>query len=386
MVPVGSFKSVIRINPSADEVSRYLLDHLHENEPTPLYLQLANALADLIEHGKLPPGYRLISERKIVNNLSICRRTVRAALNHLIEKKLLVSKHGRGNFVLLPLTQKLLRILIPERFQPDHWGIRPFHYDWIHRGGEAVHCEVHYVYTPTLERLTQLLRASPSAGDGVLLFRPIQLWVDYLENLPLGSIPTLPFLVVNRLFANPKIHFTSAQHSQIARVATEDLIAAGHRRVALITGDPANSYIQNAVDGYRDALASADIPHETKRILFFKNDVGQAATEQEMAEFVVKMDATAVLVEGSSLTLPFEKCIEQLGIDVPRALSVMMVTEEVPLSRAKVNWSAYVDPTQTITTEGLQRLCEVIRGNTLQVRETFLGIPRAGSTISAPLA
>ena len=248
--------------------------------------------------------------------------------------------------------------MIPERFQSDHWQSRPFHYDWIHRGEEEVNCEVHYVYTPTLEKLQQLLQASTSDGDGVLIFRPPQAWVDYLEAIPPSANSTLPFLVVNRLFVNPKIHFTSAQHFQIAQTATGDLLAAGHRRVALIAGDPVNSYIQNALEGYQNALAGAGISYETGRVLF----------------------------DGSSLTLAFEKCIEQLRIDVPRALSVMMVTEEVALSRAKVNWSAYVDPTQAITTQGLRHLCEIIRGNGAQVREIFSAVSRVGSTLSAPPA
>jgi hypothetical protein len=114
--------------------------------------------------------------------------------------------------------------------------------------------------------------------------------------------------------------------------------------------------------------------------------LGKDPVEKELAEFVKKMDATAVLVDGSSLTLAFEKCIEQLGIDVPRALFVMMVTEEVALSRAKGNWSAYVDPTQAITTQGLRHLCEIIRGNGAQVREIFSAVSRVGSTLSAPPA
>ena len=386
MVPVEMSHTLVPQNPTTEQVFKYLSGQLQENEPTPLYLQLANGFAKLIELGKLPPGYRLLSERKIVDNLSICRRTVRAALGHLIERKLLVSKQGRGNFVLLPPTKKLLRILIPERFQSDHWQSRPFHYDWIHRGEEEVNCEVHYVYTPTLEKLQQLLQASTSDGDGVLIFRPPQAWVDYLEAIPPSAKATLPFLVVNRLFVNPKIHFTSAQHFQIAQTATGDLLAAGHRRVALIAGDPVNSYIQNALEGYQNALAGAGISYETGRVLFLKEKERKEPVGKELAEFVKKMDATAVLVDGSSLTLAFEKCIEQLRIDVPRALSVMMVTEEVALSRAKVNWSAYVDPTQAITTQGLRHLCEIIRGNGAQVREIFSAVSRVGSTLSAPPA
>ena len=91
MVPVEMSHTLVPQNPTTEQVFKYLSGQLQENEPTPLYLQLANGFAKLIELGKLPPGYRLLSERKIVDNLSICRRTVRAALGHLIERKLLFS-------------------------------------------------------------------------------------------------------------------------------------------------------------------------------------------------------------------------------------------------------------------------------------------------------
>jgi DNA-binding GntR family transcriptional regulator len=65
----------------------------------PLYLQLMQVLADEIAAGRLNPGQRLPSERRICETYGVSRVTARRALRALVDEGLVESSRGRGWFV-----------------------------------------------------------------------------------------------------------------------------------------------------------------------------------------------------------------------------------------------------------------------------------------------
>jgi DNA-binding GntR family transcriptional regulator len=65
----------------------------------PLYLQVSRAIAADISAGRLRPGARLPSERRLCANLGISRVTARRALRELVEEGLVEASAGRGWFV-----------------------------------------------------------------------------------------------------------------------------------------------------------------------------------------------------------------------------------------------------------------------------------------------
>lgn len=67
--------------------------------PGPLYRQLADALARLIEGGEIPAGVRLPAERSLADALPAARGTVVAALRVLAENELVERRQGSGTTV-----------------------------------------------------------------------------------------------------------------------------------------------------------------------------------------------------------------------------------------------------------------------------------------------
>ena len=66
---------------------------------TPLYLQIRNALREMIINGMLAPGYRLPPERKLAATLEVNRSTVVKAYEELAADGLIESFVGRGTIV-----------------------------------------------------------------------------------------------------------------------------------------------------------------------------------------------------------------------------------------------------------------------------------------------
>jgi GntR family transcriptional regulator len=66
----------------------------------PLYVQLADTIAEQIERGELAPGQILPSEPYLMGTHGVSRGTARAALRLLRERGLIVTLPGKGSFVV----------------------------------------------------------------------------------------------------------------------------------------------------------------------------------------------------------------------------------------------------------------------------------------------
>jgi GntR family transcriptional regulator len=81
------------------------VDHL------PLYARVEQALVARISDGSLSPGTRLPSEDCLVQEYTVSRTTIRAAIQSLIQRGLVEIQRGKGTFVTLPkMTQELTEL------------------------------------------------------------------------------------------------------------------------------------------------------------------------------------------------------------------------------------------------------------------------------------
>jgi GntR family transcriptional regulator len=90
------------------------LDRSDDRSP---YLQIAAALREAIQLGRLGPGDRLPSESELTQHYGVARMTVRQAINELKTEGLVTSEHGRGVFVR---AAPVVRRLASERFARQH--------------------------------------------------------------------------------------------------------------------------------------------------------------------------------------------------------------------------------------------------------------------------
>jgi GntR family transcriptional regulator len=90
-------KSVFQFKPDADAAS-------------PLYMQLAQALAQAIRDGVYHADEALPSERVLAESLELSRVTARKAIDRLVEQGMIVRKRGSGNYIAPKLEQPLTRL------------------------------------------------------------------------------------------------------------------------------------------------------------------------------------------------------------------------------------------------------------------------------------
>lgn len=81
-----------------------------EDDPTPLYLQVARKLGDAIAAGEWKVDEALPSERVLCEKLGVSRVTARKALDLLVEQKLVQRKQGSGTFIAPRFEQPLSQL------------------------------------------------------------------------------------------------------------------------------------------------------------------------------------------------------------------------------------------------------------------------------------
>lgn len=77
---------------------------------SPLYVQLAQKLAQAIRDGRYLADEALPSERVLSDTLQLSRVTARKAIDQLVEQGLVVRKRGSGNYIAPKLEQPLSRL------------------------------------------------------------------------------------------------------------------------------------------------------------------------------------------------------------------------------------------------------------------------------------
>ena len=105
-----------------------------------------------------------------------------------------------------------------------------------------------------------------------------------------------------------------------ARMAVEHLIALGHRRIAHIAGPPGNVLTAERLEGYRAALAAADLPDGPVRNGTFTIPSGfDAATALQELDPKV----SAIFASNDEMAVGAIQAAKARGLDVPLDLSVV---------------------------------------------------------------
>ncbi|HEY6558333.1 MAG TPA: PLP-dependent aminotransferase family protein [Polyangiaceae bacterium] len=91
---------------------------LREDAETPIFLQIARAVADDIRAGRLKRGERLPGTRTLADALGVHRNTVLAAYAELGDEGWVETARARGTFVSSDLPEKMPRAFAPEAHLP----------------------------------------------------------------------------------------------------------------------------------------------------------------------------------------------------------------------------------------------------------------------------
>lgn len=83
---------------------------LDRSSPVPLYYQVSQHLERAIESGEIPNGSHFENEIQLAESLGLSRPTMRRAMQHLVDKGLIVRRRGIGTRVVQPKVRRPMEL------------------------------------------------------------------------------------------------------------------------------------------------------------------------------------------------------------------------------------------------------------------------------------
>jgi DNA-binding LacI/PurR family transcriptional regulator len=155
--------------------------------------------------------------------------------------------------------------------------------------------------------------------DGVLFLGKSSLDLAYISEQK-----GIPLLLVGHPVPELELHTIVPDGRSGAFQATSHLIELGHKKIAVITGEPMYDPVTaERVEGYRFALTTAGI--EERKEYTAQADFGKPETATKAAEKLLDLTdpPTAFFCTSDSLAYRAYKAIKEKGLKIPKDISIV---------------------------------------------------------------
>ena len=164
---------------------------------------------------------------------------------------------------------------------------------------------------------------------------------------PLRSLGGRPCVLVDRLIEQPLLPAVTSDHRRGAEMATQHLIARGHRRIGCVQGSPGTFANDARIEGWRAAMTAAGLTCDPDLVAGsgYSVEAGVAAARTLLHR---TERPTAVLALGNVLALGVLQASREERIAVPDDLSLVAFDDQL--------WAAVTSPSLTIVEQPIEAL------------------------------
>jgi LacI family transcriptional regulator len=170
-----------------------------------------------------------------------------------------------------------------------------------------------------------------------------------------------PLVLLDRSLPGSDCDLVVSDSVSGARRLTEHLIAVGHRGIAHLTDADDTSTGRDRLEGYREALAAAGIPHRDE--LVFRTTVDQLGGYRAAQE-VLALDPrpTAIFAVNNMTAIGAMKALRERGLSVPEDMALVCFDDVEHLAVLSPFLTVVDQPAETLGSLGAQLLLERIAG------------------------
>lgn len=194
--------------------------------------------------------------------------------------------------------------------------------------------------------------------DGLVIMSPGIPARDLLPALP----ASLPCVLLNCDTDGAACPGVNIDNYGGARGMVRHLLAGGHRRIAIIKGEPGNHDARERLRGYRDALAEAGVAADPA--LEAEGDFGEAAGGRAVRTLLELTERpTAIFAANDSMAIGALSALRLAGVEVPGDMAVAGF-DDIPIARyASPPLSSVHVPIQELGAAAVTRLLAAIGGD-----------------------
>jgi len=290
-------------------------------EPTsggPLYQQLRQELFARIRRGEFAAGDLLPSENQLCDEYGVSLTTARRALLELVKEGVVRRRAGVGTMVAPHVRAANLAFVSIDDIA-DAWHMISSAMGELVAGiGELAWKRSASFSMSGIdeERAQEHLRTLIEARntDGVLLRTANDIREDYLDILESAG---MPYVVIKRQLARRAINCVVSNDVLGARMATEHLLAQGHKRIAFVCAKSSLTLTQERLVGYRDALEAAGLDFDETLVRLepsFHNGMGYRAVG-ELLQLPAR--PTAIFAASDTMAIGGYQAAREFGFNIP---------------------------------------------------------------------
>lgn len=334
------------------------------------YLQIAEMLERDILTGKYQPGDKLPSERKLASHFEVAHLTLRQAMRTLIDKQLIESRHGKGNFIG---SAKVYNSYIKKKKKS------------VSTGGIVV-LGMHVVSNKTFNPVNlsvSLLRYRGIVESAFMLKTTVQTLdlFDYVNDRDwmLDRFKDVQgFILLDKVVSDDVIVSLAGHNIQVVLLsaskhrhcntisidaykgvfeAVNYLINEGHKRIGFIGCGPKNYSVETRFRAYCSALGDAGL--EVGEDYIIREDRGLPEDGERGIEQLMKLKTppTAIVTSSDYRAIGILRKAALLGVKVPGDLRVIGYDDIPEAAIQKPALSTIHNPLYETGYEAVRMIC-----------------------------
>ncbi len=361
---------IMTINPPQSQAQSQV--SLDPASPVRVSERVVGILSDRIRSGMYGAGDLLPTERTLAADLGVHRRSVRAAIDHLVQDGLVSRRpncrptvggaasraSASGSRLVTPLSSDAARLPATPRLSAANlialimWHGGPLEHTvtsqqriFLGMNQSLMKIGYHAVFldlggeigseAENAAREAQHLRYIQEQGFGGALFYPYA--YRHNRDLVRKVSRTVPLVLLDRKIHGVDLDFVGIKNQEAQSEMTRHLIAQGHRRIAHLTRSEPIHSVQDRVQGYLDTMRGENFPDAngfemTEMILHLPPYKDERAWRAVDAVFRLPEEQrpTAVCCSSDYLAANLAERLGHLGLSVPKDVALTGFDSIVP--------------------------------------------------------
>jgi LacI family transcriptional regulator len=201
-----------------------------------------------------------------------------------------------------------------------------------------------------------------------LIIAPVGIYSDSFQELKSSNIPTI---IVDRIFPNSSFDTVSVDNYKGSCLATEHLIRAGHRKIAIIQGLPGTVTNEQRLKGYKETLKRYQIPLSSNYIVGddFRILNGYLQTKTLLK---YKDPPTAIYATGDLIALGCVQAINEDNLNIPNDISLVTFDDPGYFANLSPPLTAVRQPVQDMGIIAVKLLFDRIHNKNVEQKQIQL--------------
>lgn len=336
------------------------------------YQQIIDWVNGQINTGMLVSGEKLETEKALGERFGVSRQTVRQALGILENEGLIERRQGSGSYVSMRKSrQRSMNIGVISTYIDDYI------FPGIIRGIEHVlqqngyMMQLAFTHNQVEHERRALVGLMEQGVDG-LIVEPTKSGLPS-PNLPLYKqlqAEGLPIVLFDAYYPGITLPYVALDDRQVGRVATERLLAAGHRQIAgIFQLDDIQGHLRYA--GYTDAMMAAGLAVKAEHTYWFATEDIPGLFAQDTVMQGRLADCTAAMVYNDTIATRLLEALARQGKRCPEDLAIVSVDNSVQAQLAQPPLTTVNHPKELLGEAAAKGLLRLMHSPQANVTELF---------------